>query len=188
MVRGDRAALVTSFLRTWTAFLTRCCSRVVFGPPVLPFVRCACNHCQTLPQHQHRSTIFKHSRPRHSFRLERLFCICASADQPKVFQCHASIRVLHSCVNMSSGARHSWEAADVHMQSSGAVPELDEHDETWWADDVVDSDPKLTKHFLIACWTSPTSQRFLTQRRLRFVLVCIESWDVRRCETHWVPP
>ena len=26
------------------------------------------------------------------------------------------------------------------------------------------------------------------RRRLRFVLVCIESWDVRRCETHWVPP
>ena len=29
-MRGDRAALHTSFLRTWTAFLTRYCSRVVF--------------------------------------------------------------------------------------------------------------------------------------------------------------
>ena len=44
---------------------------------------------------------------------------------------------------MSSGARHSWEAADVHMQSSGAVPELDEHDEAWGADDVDDNDPNL---------------------------------------------
>ena len=44
---------------------------------------------------------------------------------------------------MSSGARHSWEAADVHMQSSGAVPVLDDHDETWGADDVDDNDPKL---------------------------------------------
>ena len=44
---------------------------------------------------------------------------------------------------MFAGARHSWEAADVHMQSSGAVPELDEHDETWGADDVDDDDPKL---------------------------------------------
>ena len=44
---------------------------------------------------------------------------------------------------MSSGARHSWEAAALHMQSSGAVPVLDDHDETWGADDVDDNDPKL---------------------------------------------
>ena len=71
-VRGDRAALHTSLLRTWKAFLTRCCSRVVFDPPVLPFVRCAHNRCQTLPQHQHRITILKRSRPHPSFRLKRL--------------------------------------------------------------------------------------------------------------------
>ena len=70
--------------------------------------------------------------------------ICVSADQPKVFLCQASIRVLQSCVvNMSLGARHSWEAANVHMQSSQTVPELDEHDERWGADDVDDNDPKF---------------------------------------------
>ena len=77
----------------------------MFDPLVLPFVRFAHNHCQTPPQHQHRSTSFKHSRPHHSFRLKRLFCICGSTDHPKVFQSEASIRVLHSCVvNMSSCA------------------------------------------------------------------------------------
>ena len=44
---------------------------------------------------------------------------------------------------MSLGACHSWEAADLDRQSSGAVPEHDEHDETWGADDVDDNDPKL---------------------------------------------
>ena len=44
---------------------------------------------------------------------------------------------------MSSGARHSWEAADVHMQGSGAVPEQAENGETWGAGDVDDNDPKL---------------------------------------------
>ena len=39
--------------------------------------------------------------------------------------------------------KHSWEAADVHMQSSAAVAELDEHDEAWGADDVDDNDPNL---------------------------------------------
>ena len=69
--------------------------------------------------------------------------------------------------NPTTAARqHSWEAADVHMQSSGAVPEHDEHDETWGGDDVDDHDPKLTKHFLTTCWTSLTSQRSLTQRRV----------------------
>ena len=69
--------------------------------------------------------------------------------------------------NPTTAARqHSWEAAVVHMQISGAVPEHDEHDETWGGDDVDDHDPKLTKHFLTTCWTSPTSQRSLTQRRV----------------------
>ena len=141
--RSDPAALHTSLLKTWKAFLTRCCSRVMFDPPFLPFVNCAHNHCRTLPLHQQHSTIVKHSRPHHSLRLKRLFGIFGSTDQPKVFQCPASVRVLHSCVvNMSSGARHSWEAGDVHLQSSGGRA-LDEHDETWSADDVDDNDPKL---------------------------------------------
>ena len=98
LMRGDRAALHTSLLRTWKAFSMCCCSRVVSDPPVFPIVRDAHNHCQTLSLHLHRSTFFKHSRPHHSFRLKRLFCICVSTDQPKVFQCQASISVLHSCV------------------------------------------------------------------------------------------
>ena len=32
---------------------------------------------------------------------------------------------------------------NVHMQSSQTVPELDEHDETWGADDVDDNDTML---------------------------------------------
>ena len=35
------------------------------------------------------------------------------------------------------------------------VPELVEYDEKWSGDDVDDHGPKLTKHFLTACWTSP---------------------------------
>ena len=61
---------------------------------------------------------------------------------------------------------HSWEAADVHMQSLETVPEIDEHEETCGGDDEDDHDPKLTKHFLTTCWTSPTSQRSLTERLL----------------------
>ena len=82
LMRGDRAALHTSFLRTRTAFLTRYCSRVVFDPPVLPFVRCAHNDCQTMPLHQHRSTIFKHFRPQHSFRLKRFFVLSILSTSP----------------------------------------------------------------------------------------------------------
>ena len=65
----------------------------------------------------------------------------------------------------AAAKQHGWEAADVHMPSLGTVPELDEHDETCGGDEE-DRDPKLTKHFLTTCWTSPTSQRSLTQRRL----------------------
>ena len=163
-MRGDRAALHTSFLSQWTAFLTRCCSRVVFDPPVLPSVRCAHNDCQNMPLHQHRCAIFKHCRPQHSFRLKRFLVLSILSTSP-VFSSVKLRSVLRSCVvNMSSGARHSWGAADAHMQSSQTVPELDEYDETWGADDVEDNDPKLTKYFLTACWTSPTSQRSLTQR------------------------
>ena len=90
---------------------------------------------------------------------------------------------------MSSGARHSWEAADVHMQSSGAVPELDEHDETWSAGDVDDHDPKLavdlvTQAFLDHLLDLADESKISAKDVLRFVLVCIESLDVRRCETH----
>ena len=158
LVRGDRAAPHTSFLRGAHTTIARPC------------------HCM-------------HSRLHHSFGLTPLFFFCDSTDQSKVFQCPASVRVLHSCVvNMSSIARRSLEAADVqmHMQSSGAVPELDEYDETWGADDVDDSDPKLAVDL--------ATQEFLDylldlcQRRLRSVWLCIESWDVRRCGTQWVPP
>ena len=74
----------------------------------------------------------------------------------------------------TAAKQHSWEAADVHMQSLGTVPELDEHDETCGGDDEDDHDPKVTKHILTTCWTWPTSQRSLTQRRvgMRWRLGC----------------
>ena len=50
----------------------------------------------------------------------------------------------HNFGSPTTAARqHNWEAADAHTQSSGAVPELDEHDESWLGDDVDDNDPKL---------------------------------------------
>ena len=68
---------------------------------------------------------------------------------------------------MSSCARHSWEVGDLHMQSSGAGPELltstMKHGvPTMWTT-TTQSWP-LTwqhKHFLTTCWTSPTSRRSL---------------------------
>ena len=64
--------------------------------------------------------------------------------------------------NPTAAARQqSWEAADVHMHSSQTVPELDEYDEKWSGDDVDDHGPKLTKHSLTTCWTSPTNRRSL---------------------------
>ena len=192
-MRGDRAALHTSFLRTWTAFLTRCCSRVVFDPPVLPFVRCAHNDCQTMPLHQHRSTIFKHFRPRHSFRLKRFSVLSILLTQPSVFQCQASIRFAQVCCQHVFGCAPQLGRSRCAHAELGAVPELGEHDETWGAEDVDDSDPKLavdlaTQAFLDYLLDLADESKISAKDVCIFVLVCIESWDVRRCETHWVPP
>ena len=76
--------------------------------------------------------------------------------------------LLNAGNSTTTARQHSWEAADVHMQSSQTVPELDAYDETWDGDDVDDHGSKLTKHFYLqtACWTSPTSQRSLTRKRV----------------------
>ena len=141
--------LHTSFLRTRTAFLTRCCSRVVFDPPVLPCVRCAHKRLPDLAtksaSKHHLSKHFKHFiqalQTSTLIQIGRVFCTFDSIGQSKAFRRQASISVLHSgVVHVSSGARHSWEAADVHMHRSGAVSELD-HGETW---DVDDNDLKLS--------------------------------------------
>ena len=73
-----------------------------------------------------------------------------------------------------SGKTAQLGSSSVHMPSLGTVPELDEHDETCGGDDEDDHDPKVTKHILTTCWTWPTSQRSLTQRRvgMRWRLGC----------------
>ena len=81
---------------------------------------------QRMPDHATTSASQHHLQALQTttlIQIETFFSNLGSIDQPSVLQCQASIRVLRSCVvNMSSGARHSWEAADVHMQSSQTVP------------------------------------------------------------------
>ena len=116
--RSGRAALHKPLLRTWTAFLTRCCSRVVFDPPVLPIVRCPHNGCQTMPLHQHRSTIFKHFRPQQTspkfsfVKLRSVFCTVVLSTH--VFGVRATVgkqqmctrRARVRCQNLTSTMKH----------------------------------------------------------------------------------
>ena len=179
-MRGDHAALHTSFLRTWTAFLTRYCSRVVFEPPTSPFVRCPHNDCQTMPLHQHRSTIFKHFRPQHSLILKRFLVLSILSISP-VFS-SVKLRSVFCAVVLSTCLRVRTTVGKQQMCTCGARKRCQNLTSTM-------------KHGVPMMWTTTSLLVGLRRRvedfcrrRLRFVLVCIESWDVRRCETHWVPP
>ena len=167
LMRGDRAALHTSFLRTWTAFLTRYCSRVVFDPPVLPFVRCAHNDCQTMPLHQHRSTIFKHFRPQHPFRLKSFLVLSILSTCP-VFS-SVELRSVFCAVVLSTCLRVRATVGKKQMctcRARGGCQNLASTMQhgvpTMWTTTTQSWPmPCQHKHFLASCGTSPTSRRFL---------------------------
>ena len=130
-MRGDHAALRTCLLRTWKAFLTRCCSRVVFDPPVLPFEVCtqplpdpaitsaSQHHLQSLQTStliQIEAFVFVFSvmsiSPKFaSVKLRSVFCavvlstclrVRATVGKQQLCTCRARVR----CQNMTSTMKH----------------------------------------------------------------------------------
>ena len=166
-MRGDRAALRACLLRTWKAFLTRCCSRVVFDLPVLPFEVCT----RALPdpaitsasQHHLQSlqtstliqieafvlvfSVMSISPKFSSVKLRSVFCavvmstclrVRATVGKQQLCTCRARERCQYLTITMKHGVPTMWTTTTQSWPL------------TW-----------QHEHFLTTCWTSPTSRRSL---------------------------
>ena len=91
-----------------------------------------------MPQHEHRSTTFKHFRPQTLIHIETFYLVFSILSTSPVFS-SVKLRSVFCAVVLSTCLRvpQLGSSRCAHAEIGG------EHDETWSADDVDDNDPKL---------------------------------------------